>query len=141
MNMQTTMIKIAFLTATVATLSACAPMTPAPVHTAYAPPPVETPDPYTAPVDYTPVVTPPQQQYVVQLTASSSRNKAENLKNRFARDGYSAFVSPLQVNGRLLHRVQIGYYNSQNDAGLVLAQLQQNYPGDAYVNAALVKTP
>jgi cell division septation protein DedD len=135
--MNTTTTRFALLTAAVVTLSACAPMTPAP--DAPYTPPVTQPDPVPPVANPNPPL--PQQQYVVQLTASASQTKAEGIKNAFAANGYSAFVSPLMVNGRLLHRVQIGYYNNEADAEATLNQMRRQYPGDIYVADAIVKTP
>ena len=129
------------------TLSACMPANHGPVetHTHVTTAPVPTasvipaaPEPTHAPV---PVATAPIEQYVVQLTASKSRQKAQNIKDQFAADGYNAFVSPLNLNGKLLHRVQIGMFNDQADAKMVLAQMQVKYPRDPYVAAAITKTP
>lgn len=136
------MTRLALLTSAIVTLSACAPMTPQPQQPPYTPP-VANPNPVTPPVanpDPTPNPV-PQQQYVVQLTASASQAKAEGIKNAFVSKGYNAFVSPLMVNGRLLHRVQIGYYNDKNAADMTLNQMRQQNPGDIYVADAVVKTP
>ncbi|MGB0845579.1 MAG: SPOR domain-containing protein [Thiolinea sp.] len=133
MNNNTTIT--ALLIAGALTLSACTPMP----HTAT--------DPYTpivnAPVPTAPetVPTTPLEQYVVQLTASNSQQKAQRISDKFAAEGYNAFVSPLTLNGRLLHRVQIGMFNNQDDANMVLAQMQSKYPADPYVAAAITKTP
>lgn len=135
-----TITRFALLTAAAVTLSACAPMTMTPAPDApYTPPPATDPNPMPPVANPNPPV--PQQQYVVQLTASSSQTKAEGIKNAFAANGYSAFVSPLMVNGRLLHRVQIGYYNNQADAEATLNHMRQQMPDDIYVAEAIVKTP
>ncbi|MEZ5535529.1 MAG: SPOR domain-containing protein [Thiolinea sp.] len=134
-----TTIRFALLSAAIVTLSACAPMTTTPVPDNTYTPPVTEPDPVPPVADPDPSM--PQQQYVVQLTASSSQMKAEGIKNAFAARGYNAFVSPLMVNGRLLYRVQIGYYNNQADAAATLQHMRQQFPGDVYVADAIVKTP
>lgn len=130
--------RFALLIAVAVSLSACAPMTPTP-DAPYTPPPANTPEPMPPVANPNPPL--PQQQYVVQLTASSSQVKAEGIKNAFAANGYNAFVSPLMVNGRLLYRVQIGYYDSRADAGTALNQMRQQFPDDIYVAEAVVKTP
>lgn len=139
------MTRLALLASTIVTLSACAPMTPQPQQPPYTPPPVTNPNPNPGPVT-PPVTNPnpnpvPQQQYVVQLTASASQAKAEGIKSTFGGKGYNAFISPLMVDGRLLHRVQIGYYTDKNAAEMALNQLRQQNPNDAYVANAIVKTP
>ncbi len=134
------------LVATTLTLSACIPANhgPAETHTHIATTPTPAmpvpaaPEPTFEPVS---VATAPVEQYVVQLTASSSQSKAQTISDKFTADGYNAFVSPLTLNGRLLHRVQIGMFNDQADAKMVLAQMQVKYPNDPYVAGAITKTP
>nr|CAA6828384.1 MAG: Unknown protein [uncultured Thiotrichaceae bacterium] len=141
--MNTTLTRFTLLASTIATLSACAPMAPQP-GTSYTPPVTSSPVPHPNPNPTPPVANPnpvPQQQYVVQLTASSSQTKAQNIRNTFAGKGYNAFVSPLMVNGRQLYRVQIGYYTNKADAEATLNQMRQQNPSDIYVEDAIVKTP
>ena len=132
---------------TALTVSACIPASNGPVapHThigtapeAVIPPAALEPTPVETAV---PVATAPAEQYVVQLTASNSQQKAQKIRNKFAADGYNAFVSPLTLNGKLLHRVQIVMFNDKEDAQMVLAQMQVKYPSDPYVAAAITKTP
>ena len=133
---------------TALTVSACMPASNGPVvphtHVGTAPAPIinppAAPEPATV-ATAVPVATAPAAQYVVQLTASNSQQKAQNIRDKFAADGYNAFVSPLTLNGKLLHRVQIGMFNDQEDAKMVLAQMQVKYPGNPYVAAAITKTP
>lgn len=132
------------LALTTLALSACMPASNSTVtphtHVTTAPAPIVPPSavPEAVPV---PVATAPAEQYVVQLTASNSLNKARGISDRFVADGYNAFVSPLTSNGKLLHRVQIGMFNDKEDAAMVLAQMQVKYPNDPYVAAAITKTP
>lgn len=136
------------ITLTALTVSACMPASNGPVaphtHVTTAPAPTMPPPaaPEPMPVETSvPVATAPTEQYVVQLTASNSQQKAQNIRNKFTADGYNAFVSPLTLNGKLLHRVQIGMFNDKEDAQMVLAQMQVKYPSDPYVAAAITKTP
>ena len=132
---------------TALTVSACIPTSNGPVapHTHIGTVPATVVTPATSeptPVETAvPVATAPAEQYVVQLTASNSQQKAQNIRNKFTADGYNAFVSPLTLNGKLLHRVQIGMFNDKEDAQMVLAQMKVKYPGDPYVAAAITKTP
>lgn len=146
--MNNKIILSSLLTLSALTLSACMPASNGPVaphtHVTAAPTPVAPPPaapeptPAASPV---PVASAPIEQYVVQLTASNSERKAQSIKDKFAADGYNAFVSPLKLNGKLLHRVQIGMFNDQEDAKMVLAQMKTKYPRDPYVAAAITKTP
>lgn len=144
--MNTAITRFTLIAATVATLSACAPMPPQD-HTPYTPPvtgnpypPVTNPNPATPP----PIANPdpvPQQRYVVQLIATANQSKAKNIRNTFVDRGYNTFISPLMVNGQQLHRVQIGYYTNKEEADATLNQLRRQNPGDIYVADAIVKTP
>ena len=146
--MNNKIITNSLLILTALTVSACMPASNGPVaphtHIGTAPTPImPTPaEPEPTPIETSiPVATAPTEQYVVQLTASNNQQKAQNIRNKFAADGYNAFVSPLTLDGKLLHRVQIGMFNDQEDAQMVLAQMQVKYPADPYVAAAITKTP
>ena len=142
--MKKKLAKATLLVTTTLALSACIPANQKPDET-YTPPVATTPasippDPIATQPVSTPITT-AAEQYVVQLTASNSLQKAQNIRDKFAAEGYNAFVSPLNLNGRLVHRVQIGMLNDQGDANMVLAQMQVKYPGDPYVAEAITKTP
>ena len=92
-------------------------------------------------------VTPPQKttpapspKYVVQLIASKNASKANTIKQTFNAKGYQTYVSPLNVNGQTLHRVQVGPYASESDAYTVLQQMRQHYGTNLHVRSAVVKT-
>lgn len=98
----------------------------------------------TDPVTTTPPVdtTVPNEVYVVQLIASSSKTKADRIRNSFVNDGYQAVVSTITSATGLLHRVQIGAYGNEADALRVLNEMRQRYAGagNVHVNNAVVKT-
>lgn len=78
--------------------------------------------------------------FVVQLIASNSSPKAEQIKNQFAADGHPAVVSAIQAGGQTLYRVQIGSYGTEADARRVLNQLKSRYQSNQHIRNAVVKT-
>ena len=134
MTINTKISAITLLITATLTLGACAPMPQGSVDpyapTVTAPPPTINPSPAT-----------PLQPYVVQLTASNSASKAKRISSEFTSKGYNAFVSPLEVNGKILHRVQVGMFDNANDAKRVLAQMKIKDPSDPYLADAVAKTP
>lgn len=85
---------------------------------------------------------PPAEVYVVQLIASSSKARADQIKAQFSGDGYPAVVNTITSTTGLLHRVQIGAYSSEVEALGVLNGMRQRYAGrgNVLVNGAVVKT-
>jgi len=84
----------------------------------------------------------PNEVYVVQLIASSSKAKADKIRDDFVNDGYQAVVSTITSTTGLLHRVQIGAYGNEADALRVLNEMRLRYQGagNVHVNNAVVKT-
>ena len=79
--------------------------------------------------------------YVVQLTATSSSSKATGVKNTFVKEGYSnTTVNTVTINGKPIHRVQIGPFGTTADGDRVLQQMKRRYRKNQYVNSAVVKT-
>ncbi len=91
-----------------------------------------------------PIGTPtvPNEVYVVQLIASSSKPKADRIRDQFVNDGYQAVVSTITGAAGLLHRVQIGAYSNEADALRALNEMRLRYKGagNVHVNNAVVKT-
>ena len=79
-----------------------------------------------------------QHGYVVQLIASISQQKANNISNTFRSGGYNMIQNSVMRNGRTLHRVQVGPYSSKTDAQSALAQMRNQYRHNELVAAAFV---
>jgi cell division septation protein DedD len=93
----------------------------------------------TPPIDGNPDPGSVQKEFVVQLIASSSQAKANQIKTTFAREGYATSVNPLVVNGKTLYRVQIGPYATEAEAQAVLTKMKQRYQRNGYVKNAVIK--
>ena len=62
--------------------------------------------------------------YSLQSGAYSIRENAEFQKTNLIIAGFSARVTELHRNNRVLYAVRIGYYNSKNDAGIIGSQIK-----------------
>ena len=62
--------------------------------------------------------------YSLQSGAYSVRENAEFQKANLIIAGFSARVTELHRNNRVLYAVRIGYYNSKNDAGIIGSQIK-----------------
>ena len=62
--------------------------------------------------------------YSLQSGAYSVRENAELQKTNLIIAGFSARVTELHRNNRVLYAVRIGYYNSKNDAGIIGSQIK-----------------
>jgi cell division septation protein DedD len=90
--------------------------------------PVDTPTPATAKPAVAPVVA--QGGWAVQVGAFGSAATARKLVADLARDGFTAYVSPLTRSGKTLHRVRVGPQPSRADAEQLAARLKgKGLPG------------
>ena len=62
--------------------------------------------------------------YSLQSGAYSVRENAEFQKTNLIISGFSARVTELHRNNRVLYAVRIGYYNSKDDAGIIGSQIK-----------------
>ena len=62
--------------------------------------------------------------YSLQSGAYSDRENAEFQKTNLIISGFSARVTELYRNNRVLYSVRIGYFNSKNDAGIIGSQIK-----------------
>lgn len=76
--------------------------------------------------------------FVVQLLASASADRAQEVKDQFEREGYPSFVSILSRDTQKLYRVQIGPYAKEADATLVLNNMKARYQKNMLVMQAII---
>ena len=81
---------------------------------------------------------PSQRGFVVQLTASTSQQKAKTVKNTFVAEGYSVIQNNIETNGSILYRVQVGPYTTKSEARTVLNKMKKRYRRNPYVNSAII---
>jgi cell division septation protein DedD len=64
---------------------------------------------------------------VIQVFSSSDEGQANGLVSRLRGDGFRAFLSPVEVNGRTLYRVRVGPYDSRPAAESDAAELRRRH--------------
>lgn len=72
-------------------------------------------------------------QVVIQVFSSPEQDQAEKVRDRLVRGGHKAYLSPVQVSGRTMHRVRIGPFDSRGDAQKVAEQVRKGYKLDTWV--------
>lgn len=72
-------------------------------------------------------------QVVIQVFSSPELDQAEKVRDRLIRGGHKAFLSPVEVAGRTMHRVRIGPFDSRADAQKVAEQVRKGYKLDTWV--------
>lgn len=72
-------------------------------------------------------------QVVIQVFSSPELDQAEKVRDRLIRGGHKAYLSPVQVAGRTMHRVRIGPFDSRTDAQKVAEQVRKGYKLDTWV--------
>ncbi len=76
--------------------------------------------------------------YAIQLLATSSQTRANNLKKVMAGEGYPAYVTKTKQNGKTLFRVRIGQYSAKSAALKAQAQMKRRYKKNTNVNRSAV---
>lgn len=72
-------------------------------------------------------------QVVIQVFSSPELDQAEKVRDRLIRGGHKAYLSPVQVAGRTMHRVRIGPFDSRDQAQKVAEQVRKGYKLDTWV--------
>jgi cell division septation protein DedD len=70
---------------------------------------------------------------VIQVFASADPAEAGRVRDRLAKGGQSAFLSPLTVDGRTMYRVRIGPFTSRQKAQTVAEKVRKNYKLDTWL--------
>jgi len=76
--------------------------------------------------------------YSIQLLATSSSSRANNLKKVMRKEGYKSFVSKTTKAGKVLFRVRIGNYRNRQLAVTAQKNLQRRYQKNPYVKGSLI---
>lgn len=72
-------------------------------------------------------------QVVIQVFSSPELDQAEKVRDRLIGGGHKAYLSPVQVSGRTMHRVRIGPFDSRGEAQKVAEQVRKGYKLDTWV--------
>lgn len=110
------------------------------VITKKAPAPKQTaPQAAPAPEKAAPVVTTEAKNgYAIQLLATSSASRANDLKKVMAGEGYPTYITKTQQNGKVLYRVRIGQYTTRAAASKTQAAMKRRYKKNTYVNGSAI---
>ncbi|PID46421.1 MAG: hypothetical protein CSB47_04175 [Proteobacteria bacterium] len=78
--------------------------------------------------------------YTIQLLATSSAKRANDLKKVMRGEGYPTYVTKTQRNGKVLYRVRIGQYADRSTAAKAQAAMKRRYKKNTYVNNSAIVT-
>ena len=76
--------------------------------------------------------------YAIQLLATSSLTRANNLKNVMVGEGYPCYVTKTKQNGKTLYRVRIGQYVKKAAAVKAQSAMKRRYKQNTNVNRSAV---
>ncbi len=76
--------------------------------------------------------------YTIQLLATSSSSRATNLKNIMRQEGYHSFISKTSRDGKVLFRVRIGNYSTQQAAKAAQRTMQRRYRKNQQVKDSII---
>jgi cell division septation protein DedD len=72
-------------------------------------------------------------QVVIQVFSSADKDQAEHIRDRLVGGGQKAYLSPVEVAGRMMYRVRIGPFGSRDQAMKVADQVRKGYKLDTWV--------
>ncbi|MCK5895153.1 MAG: SPOR domain-containing protein [Cocleimonas sp.] len=76
--------------------------------------------------------------FAIQLLATSSSSRANNLKKVMNTEGYPTKVSKTSKNGKVLFRVRIGDYLTRQAAVSAQRKMQRRYRRNQHINSSLI---
>jgi cell division septation protein DedD len=76
--------------------------------------------------------------FSVQLLATSSSSRANNLKNVMSKEGYRVSVSKTAKRGKVLFRVRIGHYSTRAAAVSAQRKMKRRYKRNQAVNSSII---
>jgi cell division septation protein DedD len=71
--------------------------------------------------------------FVIQVFSSPDDDQARKVLDRLTSGGFAAFISPVDVEGRVMHRVRVGPFSDRNEADSVAARVSSAYRLDTWV--------
>ncbi|MCK5903011.1 MAG: SPOR domain-containing protein [Cocleimonas sp.] len=76
--------------------------------------------------------------YGVQISASHYLEDAKKVMNKFADQGYSAFVVSSEIRGSTVYQVRLGPYETKEEAQTIKRSIKNRYKRSAYVKNSFV---
>jgi cell division septation protein DedD len=71
--------------------------------------------------------------FVIQVFSTNDRSQAQRVLDRLRDDGMQAFLSPVIVEGRTMHRVRVGPFESRETAESTAAKIRKTYRLDTWI--------
>jgi DedD protein len=71
--------------------------------------------------------------FVIQVFSSPDDDQARQVLDRLTSGGYQAFISPVDVDGRVMHRVRVGPFAERDEAETVAIRVKGTYRLDTWV--------
>ena len=115
------------------------PEPPPPAQTAPPPPPPATPDgPRGLPrtTARRPPPEPTGKELFIQVFSTQDQEQASRVRRRLNDSGYSAFLSPVEVDNRTMYRVRIGPFVERADAERVAGQVKEGFKLDTWITSS-----
>ncbi|MFQ5525315.1 MAG: SPOR domain-containing protein [Thermoanaerobaculia bacterium] len=75
----------------------------------------------------------PPDALVIQVFSSTEEVQARRVVSRLREGGYPAVISPVEVDGRVLHRVRLGPYMDRDEAQVVAESVRRTYKLDTWI--------
>jgi len=72
-------------------------------------------------------------QLVIQVFSAADQTQAQGLKDRLTTAGLAAFISPVEVGGRMMHRVRIGPFDDKAEASAVADRVRRDFKLDTWI--------
>lgn len=82
-----------------------------------------------------PSVPSPEKKLTIQIASYKEAAEADKMIARLKEKGYSAYKASMDINGKIWHRVRIGYFKDRPDAEPVLQKLKKDNFSPITVNA------
>jgi DedD protein len=70
---------------------------------------------------------------VIQVFASADQTEAQRVRERLAKGGQTAFLSPLTVDGHTMYRVRIGPFGTRQQAQKAAEKVRKNFKLDTWL--------
>ena len=70
---------------------------------------------------------------VIQVFSSANLQQAEEVTSRLKKAGYRAFLSPVKVGGKIMHRVRIGPFEQQAEAARIAEKIRKSFKLDTWI--------
>lgn len=77
---------------------------------------------------------PEESGYTVQVAACESLDYAQYLIEKYADRGYEPYMTTVEVDGEIFHRVRLGSFETPEEAGQLKAELEDKYSVSAWID-------